>query len=64
MKHESIKSSMISSAGHEGEILEIEFRSGKRYQYSGVSKEMFRNLVESGSPGRFFNDNIKGKFGQ
>ena len=63
MKHESIKSSMISSVAHEENVLEVEFRNGRRYQYNGVSKEMFRSLVDSGSPGKFFNENIKGKFG-
>ena len=54
---------MISSVAHEENVLEVEFKNGRRYQYPGISKKMFRALIDSGSPGKFFNENIKGKFG-
>jgi KTSC domain len=42
--------------------LDITFTSGKRYRYFNVPLEIYAELLDAGSKGKFFNDNIKGAF--
>ena len=42
----------------------IVFADGAEHTYPEMDKEIFVALVEAKSPGRFFNLNIRGKFGQ
>jgi KTSC domain len=62
VKRVPIISSAIRSAGHDGGTLEIEFANGNLAWYLDVPAEVFRNLVRSPSPGRFHNEEIKGKY--
>lgn len=60
-----LKSNMIVSAGFDAEarVLEIEFRGSEIYEYrGGVSEFLFRRLLAASSPGKFFHDEIEGKF--
>ncbi len=43
-------------------LLEIEFSNGSVVQYSGVSDEVHRRLVNAPSPGSYFHDNIEENF--
>lgn len=54
-------SSMIQSVGYDdtSSILEIEFRSGKIYQYLEVPLGVYLGLVSAGSKGRYFETYIK-----
>lgn len=55
-----IESSNIESAGHDGTTLEVKFRgSGKRYQYKGVTPELFNEFMKAPSKGSFFAKNIR-----
>jgi KTSC domain len=62
VKRVPIISSAIRSAGHSNGVLEIEFSAGHLAWYMDVPVEIFRDLVRSPSPGRFFNESIKTKF--
>jgi len=42
--------------------LQLDFRDGARYAYSGVPPGLFRDLLSAGSKGTFFNRNIRGRF--
>jgi len=42
--------------------LQLDFRDGTRYTYSGVSPELFRDLLCATSKGSFFNRHIRGRF--
>lgn len=42
----------------------IVFVDGAEHTYPDMDKDVFVALVEAKSPGRFFNLNIRGKFGQ
>ena len=42
----------------------IVFVDGAEHTYPEMDKDVFVALVEAKSPGRFFNLNIRGKFGQ
>ena len=42
--------------------LDITFTSGKTYRYLEVPVEIYDGLLDAGSKGEFFNDNIKDAF--
>lgn len=60
-----IRSSHILSASYDEDsrTLEIEFSSGT-YWYDGVPLEVYQGLVSAPSAGRFFNQVIKGNYGE
>ncbi|HEX8838164.1 MAG TPA: KTSC domain-containing protein [Candidatus Acidoferrum sp.] len=43
--------------------LDVTFTSGKTYTFSGVPPDIFLGLVHASSPGRYFNEKLKGKYG-
>ena len=55
---------MIRSVGYDERYsrLEIEFTSGKIYQYEAVPEEVYRGLMSAGSKGRYFEEQINGRF--
>ena len=55
---------MIRSVGYDERhsLLEIEFTSGKIYQYEAVPEEVYRGLMSAGSKGRYFDEQINGRF--
>ncbi len=57
-------SSTITSVEYDDEAreLDITFTSGKTYRYYNVPLEIYAELLDAGSKGKFFNDNIKGAF--
>ena len=67
MKKICVASSFISKIGYDkrSQTLEIEFYSGTRrriYAYYGVSKEVFKELSEANSVGRYFSANIRNEY--
>ena len=52
---------MIRSIGYDdgGSVLEIEFRSGKIYQYLNVPRSVYLGLISADSKGRYFEAHIK-----
>jgi len=65
MEKSNAASSNIASVGHDAhsEILEVEFLSGAIYQYYGVPENMYYQLMQAGSKGRFLNAYIKNAYG-
>jgi hypothetical protein len=61
MKREPVKSSSIKSVGYEdhSKILKIEFCRGRVYQYFGVPRRVYFELMTSESKGTFVNKIIK-----
>jgi hypothetical protein len=59
-----MKSSAIASLGYDPkrEMLEVEFRSGNVYRYLDVPEEIFQDLLQAKSKGRYFGENIRGRF--
>jgi KTSC domain len=59
-----VSSSMAIAVGYDSDeqILQVEFQSGAVYQYSGVESETWEDLHSTDSIGRFFNDEIKGRY--
>ena len=62
MERQPVKSSNVESVGYNAEenILEIKFRNGGIYQYAGVQPEMYANLLEAESVGRFISHVVRG----
>ena len=64
MQRQPVESSNLRSVGYDPatRTLEVEFRNGTVYQYSGVEQEDFDRFMASSSKGKFLNESIKGKF--
>lgn len=61
MKRQQVTSSMIRSVGYDEaqQTLEVEFNSGAVYQYHQVPKEVYREMLNAPSHGRYFLGTIK-----
>ena len=54
-----VVSSNLASIGYEGGVLEIEFKSGSVYQYSGVPASVYEALMSAPSHGKYFSAHIR-----
>lgn len=61
MERKRVNASTIRSVGYDARarVLEVEFSSGSVMQYSGVSEEIYRGLMNAPSPGSYFRDRIE-----
>lgn len=61
MVREQVSSSNLASIGYDPatQILEIEFLSGRVYQYYGVPAALYEGLMAASSHGSYFNQFIK-----
>ncbi|WP_017851090.1 KTSC domain-containing protein [Leptospira interrogans] len=59
-----VSSSDLRSVGYDPytSILEIEFKGNEVYQYSSVPQSVYQSLLNAGSHGTFFHQNIKDRF--
>ena len=55
-------SSDLSAVGFDGSTLVIEFHGGSIYEYYGVPPAEYFGLVNAGSHGKYFHQNIKGRY--
>lgn len=64
MERYSVASSNIASIGYDAgtETLEVEFLSGAIYQYYNIPQNMYDQLMQAGSKGRFLNTYIKNAY--
>ena len=60
----SVDSTSLSAIGyHEpSDTLQVQFVSGSVYQYHGVEKYLYEQLMQAASKGGFFNANIKNQY--
>jgi hypothetical protein len=61
MQRERVSSRSIASVGYDADAktLEVEFHSGRLYQYIGVPPLVHDELVHADSIGAYFNANIR-----
>lgn len=61
VKRTDVDSSMLTSVGYDEKknILEVEFNHGGIYEYYDVEKEIYDDLMNADSLGRYFINNIK-----
>jgi hypothetical protein len=59
-----VTSSRLDAVMYESDsrVLSIRFRNGAEYSYQDVPREIARGLTSATSPGRFYADNIKGRY--
>lgn len=59
-----VNSTNIVSVGYDAaaKALEVEFQSGKVYQYLDVPEPIYQDLMTASSKGEFFHDNILKEF--
>jgi hypothetical protein len=61
MQRQHISSTNLQSVGYDSttQTLEIEFASGSIYDYAGVPKSEYQNLMNASSHGSYFHHNIR-----
>ena len=61
---ETIRSSMLKSISYDEveEVLTIIFANGGEYNYFDVPKEIFNELINAESEGKYFTAHIKNKY--
>jgi hypothetical protein len=59
-----VNSSNIITVGYnaDSKILEVEFRTGKVYQYEDVPEDIYQELMAASSKGQFFHDNVMNQY--
>jgi len=64
MERINVRSSNISSIGFDdsSEVLEVSFKGGGVYEYSGVPKSVFEGLQSAQSVGKMLNAVVKGRY--
>ena len=64
MERSQITSSFLAAIGYspESQTLEVEFKSGRIYQYMGVTTETYTALMAAESVGHFYSRMISGKY--
>lgn len=60
----SIVSSNLAAMKYDApaQTLSVRFKSGATYDYADVAPEEAENLFHASSPGKYFNDAIKGNY--
>lgn len=63
MQRTAVKSSNLKSIGWHDGVAEVEFHSGKKWRYPGVSEDTFKDLCRLGAGGdgvgKAFNARVK-----
>jgi hypothetical protein len=64
MARVNLNSTLLNAATYQDQsaLLELEFRSGAIYHYSGVPAQTYQQLLRAQSQGGFFNRHIRNHF--
>jgi hypothetical protein len=64
LERKRLNASTLRSAGYDARnrVLEVEFSNGGINQYTGVSEEIYRRLMNAPSPASYFQDQIEESF--
>lgn len=64
MRRKHVTSSVIEAAGYDSEmnVLEVEFRTGRVYQYFFVPLVTYEALIHAASVGEYFNREIRSRY--
>lgn len=57
-----VQSSAISQIGYKRRTMEIQFNTGRKYQFKHIPRKLFDQFRKSDSIGYFFVTEIKSKF--
>lgn len=66
MERQNVQSSMIASCGYDSttSTLEVEFNNGPVWQYYDVPENVYYELLNASSIGKYFHANIKGQYSE
>jgi len=64
MERTFVESSTMQAIGYDPDshVLEIEFKSGRVYQYADVPQGEYEGMMAATSKGRYLNSNIKPRY--
>jgi KTSC domain len=64
MRRSAVNSSVIRALGYDerDHVLEVEFRTGRVYQYFGVPPSLYSDLLNAASLGEFYNRQIRNEY--
>jgi len=64
MERQAVRSRDIAIIGYDQatSTLEVAFRNGGVYQYSGVPEEIYKSLLTASSHGSYFQEYVKEKY--
>lgn len=64
MHSQTIHSTVVAAAAYDDTraVLEVEFRDGTVYQYTGVPQKIYQDLCQAESKGGYFNRQIRNRF--
>lgn len=64
MERTPVSSSNIQAIGYDADsqTLEVEFKTGPMYHYTGVPRSEYEAMMAADSKGTFLNTNIKGRY--
>ena len=64
MQRDRVDSSVIATIGYSPDdcVLEVEFHSGRVYQYFDIPVEEYEKLMTASSIGRYFNRKIRDEY--
>jgi hypothetical protein len=57
-----VESSNIAAVGYDGGTLTVAFHEGRIYRYYGVSAQVYHDLIDALSKGRYLHRSIKGTY--
>ncbi len=61
MERVEVVSSVVQAAGH-SRVLEIQFESGRVYQYFDVPESVYEEMMQAESKGKYFNAHIRNQY--
>jgi hypothetical protein len=53
-------SSNVMAFRYDGSTLYLRFKGNRDYSYQAIPRDMVQSLINASSPGRWFQDNLKG----
>lgn len=58
----SSKSTVVNKIHYSRRVMKVKFASGRTYSFRGVPRAIFESFKKATSLGKFFNQEVKGKF--
>lgn len=64
MQYHTLRSTSIDRVGYDSDTqeLEVRFVNGQSYTLTGVPPDIANGLITADSPGRYFNQHLKGQY--
>lgn len=62
MQHQPVRSSFVRSIAYENGVLEVALASGRTFRYNGITPEVFAEMQQAESVGKFYNSRIKNSY--